>query len=99
MSKACIADYLICDQSCYAAKGKVDMQESIRVLDIVALTEDFPDRGLKRGQVGTVVEELAPQVFEVEFSDDKGRTYASLSVRSDQLLMLHYKPDQLSRVA
>lgn len=63
-----------------------------RVLDVVALLEDLPDRGLRRGQVGTVVEELAPGVFEVEFSDDHGRTYATLALRAEQLLVLHYEP-------
>ena len=70
------------------------MKKSINLLDVVALTEDLPDRGLFRGQVGTVVESLAPQVFEVEFSDDEGRTYASLALRADQLMLLHYRPLQ-----
>jgi hypothetical protein len=64
----------------------------IKLLDVVALTEDLPERGLARGQVGTVVELLAPDVFEVEFSDDEGRTYASLALRADQLMVLHYRP-------
>ncbi|MBI4402674.1 MAG: DUF4926 domain-containing protein [Deltaproteobacteria bacterium] len=75
------------------------MQTSVRILDVVALTEDLPNKGLKRGQVGTVVEELAPHVFEVEFADDKGRTYACLSLREDQLLVLHYQPEKSSQVA
>lgn len=65
---------------------------NIHLLDVVALTEDLPERGLTRGQVGTVVEELAPDVFEVEFSDDEGHTYATLALRSDQLMILHYEP-------
>ncbi len=64
------------------------MKTLIRVLDVVALTEDLPDRDLRRGQVGTVVEALAPGVFEVEFSDNEGRTYASLALRAEQLLVL-----------
>ena len=39
-----------------------------------------------------VVEILAPDVFEVEFSDDSGRTYASRALRADQLIVLHYQP-------
>ena len=39
------------------------MNREIRVLDVVALTEDIPDRGLLRGQVGTAVESLGPDVF------------------------------------
>jgi hypothetical protein len=69
------------------------MSRGIEILDVVALTEDRPDRGLRRGQVGTVVEALAPDVFEVEFSDDAGRTYASLALRADQLMVLRYQPD------
>jgi len=65
---------------------------TIHLLDVVALTEDVPGRGLYRGQVGTVVEKLGPDAFEVEFSDDDGRTYASLSLHPRQLLVLHYEP-------
>ena len=67
---------------------------TIQPLDVVALTVDLPDKGLLRGQVGTVVETLSPGVFEVEFSDDQGRTYAQLALRDSQLLVLHYQPQQ-----
>jgi len=62
----------------------------------VALTEDLPGRGIFRGQVGTVVEALAPGVFEVEFSDNVGRTHAMLALRAEQLLVLHYRPLQVA---
>ncbi len=39
-----------------------------------------------------VVEILAPEVYEVEFTDEEGRAYASLALRADQLLALHYHP-------
>ena len=68
------------------------MNQKIRVLDVVALTEDIPDHGLLRGQVGTVVEALGPGVCEVEFVDNDGRTYATLPLKSSQLLVLHYQP-------
>jgi hypothetical protein len=64
----------------------------IALLDVVALLDDLPQHGLARGQVGTVVEELAPAVYEVEFSDDAGRTYAMLAIPAQQLLLLHYQP-------
>ncbi|MFB3922593.1 MAG: DUF4926 domain-containing protein [Terriglobia bacterium] len=64
--------------------------ETIQPFAVVALLEDLPERGLRRGQVGTVVEPLAPGVFEVEFSDNQGRTYATLALRSDQLIILHH---------
>jgi len=65
--------------------------DHIELLDVVALTEELPERELWRGQVGTVVERLAPGVFEVEFSDNEGRTFASLALRTQQLLVLHYE--------
>ena len=68
------------------------MADRIRLLSTVALTQDLPRKGLRRGQVGTVTETLGPQVFEVEFCDDLGRTYASLALRASQLMLLHHKP-------
>ncbi len=68
------------------------MQETIHQLDVVALVEALPEQNLLRGQVGTVVEQLAPDVFEVEFSDHHGKPYAMVAVRSDQLLVLQYEP-------
>jgi hypothetical protein len=37
-----------------------------------------------RGQVGTVVEMWAPGVYEVEFADDRGKTYAMVALRAEQ---------------
>jgi len=66
---------------------------NIRLLDVVALTVDLPEHNLWQGQVGTVVEILAHgNAFEVEFSDSKGRTYKSLGLRPDQIMVLHYEP-------
>ncbi len=72
------------------------MNKTIQLLDVVALTQDMPQRGLSRGQVGTVVEKLGPEVFEVEFCDNNGRSYASLALHADQLMVLHYRPLQLA---
>lgn len=65
---------------------------AINVLDVVALLVAMPEQGLVRGQVGTVVEQLDNGMFEVEFSDDEGRTYAELAIGSDVLLVLHHRP-------
>lgn len=70
------------------------MNEAIELFDVVALTVDLPERGLHRGQVGTVVEVHAPDAFEVEFNDENGRTYAMLALRTHQLMVLHYQPLQ-----
>ena len=69
------------------------MADTIKLLDVVALTVDLPEYNLWRGQVGTVVEILAGgTAFEVEFSDRVGRTYESLGLRPDQVMVLHYEP-------
>ena len=68
------------------------MGTRIQQYDVVALTRDLPDAGLICGQVGTVVEILAPGMFEVEFSDDNGRCYAELAISGDDLVALHYAP-------
>ena len=70
------------------------MDPQIQLLDVVALTADVPEHGLERGQVGTVVEILAPERYDVEFCDDGGRTYALIALRADQLLVLRYNPRQ-----
>jgi Domain of unknown function (DUF4926) len=64
---------------------------SINLLDVVALMVDLPEYNLTKGQVGTVVEILASgQAFEVEFSDREGRTYESVGLRSDRLMVLRF---------
>jgi hypothetical protein len=67
------------------------MGTEIKLLDVVALTEDLPEHGLRRGQVGTIVEVLGPDVFMIEFVDNTGRTYATLSLRANQLMVLHHQ--------
>jgi hypothetical protein len=64
----------------------------IEMHTVVALIEDLPEEGLVRGQVGTVVENWAPGVYEVEFSDGDGRTYAMVALKSEQLMRLHHEP-------
>ncbi len=66
---------------------------TVKLLDVVALTVDLPEYNLWRGQVGTVVEELASgAAFEVEFSKRNGRTYESIGLRPDQIMILHFEP-------
>lgn len=74
-------------------------KKQIDLLDTVALLEDLPQRGLQRGEVGTVVEVLAPEVYEVEFSDDDGQTYAQLALRSEQIIALHNRGEVLKIAA
>jgi hypothetical protein len=64
--------------------------DQIQLLDVVAITVDIPQHRLLRGQVGTVVETPAPGVYEIEFSDEDGRTYAQAALPESVLLVLHY---------
>ena len=65
--------------------------DEIKVLDVVALTENVPEHGLRRGEVGTVVDRWKDGVYEVEFSDDTGEAYAFAALRADQLLQLYHR--------
>lgn len=68
------------------------MNPYIKLLDVVTLLEDQLELGLYRGQVGTIVEEYEPGVFEVEFSDMSGRAYALETLSADHLMVLHHYP-------
>jgi Domain of unknown function (DUF4926) len=68
-------------------------ESKIKLLDVIALTVDLPEYNLWRGQVGTVVEFLAAgAAFEVEFSARNGRTYESVGLRPEQIMVLHFEP-------
>lgn len=70
------------------------MKDEIKVLDVVALVEDLEPEGLRRGEVGTVVEQWKEGVFEVEFSDNSGTPYAFASVRPEQMMKLYFRKDE-----
>ena len=63
----------------------------MKLLDTVALIEDMPSLNLYRGQVGTIVETYETGVFEVEFSDLQGRTYALETLKAFQLMLLRHQ--------
>lgn len=59
-----------------------------KLLDTVALTHDVPNAGLCRGDLGAIVEVLAPDAFEVEFVAASGRTQALLTLRAADIRAL-----------
>ena len=65
--------------------------KKFKILDVVALLKDIPSKSLVSGQVGTIVEELAENVYEIEFINNKGETIATASAEADNLLLLHYE--------
>jgi Domain of unknown function (DUF4926) len=52
-------------------------------LDTVVLNRDLPEHGLRRGDLGAVVQVYEPDGLEVEFVTASGRTPALLTLRVD----------------
>ena len=67
------------------------MSNEVKILDAVAVIEDLPEHGLKRGEVGTVVDRWKDGSFEVEFSDETGEAYAFVALSADKLMPLFYR--------
>ncbi|MBI5219219.1 MAG: DUF4926 domain-containing protein [Bacteroidia bacterium] len=67
------------------------MKPDFNLLDAVALLKDIPEKKLLKGQVGTIVEILDTNVFEIEFSDKKGQTLVSIAIEKNDLLLLKYE--------
>jgi hypothetical protein len=57
------------------------------LFDVVTLTEDIPEEGLRAGMTGAVVDVYSKPVlaYEVEFCDSSGRTIAQLALLPNQL--------------
>lgn len=68
------------------------IKQKVKLFNVLSLTQEIPDRELLLGQVSTVAEVLAPDVFEVGFSDNERRTFTELALEAEQLLILHYQP-------
>ena len=54
---------------------------SVHPLDVVVLKIDLPAHGLKRGDLGAVVEVYTPDALEVEFVTASGRTKALVTLK------------------
>ena len=69
--------------------------------DVVALLQDVRTKHfesgrallLRRGQIGTVVMSYPGGTYEVEFAARDGCAFAILSLRPEQLVVLHDTPD------
>ena len=53
---------------------------TLRSLEVVVLNEDLPSHGLKRGDLGTIVEVYALDAVKVEFVTASGRTQALVTL-------------------
>ena len=59
-----------------------------RVLDTVVLEKDLPSQGLRRGDVGAVVEVYEPDGLEVEFVTGSGRTQALVTLKAGEVRLI-----------
>lgn len=59
-------------------------------LDVVELTEDLPEYGLKRGERGTVVVAFdePSEAYDLEFVDECGRSRFAYSVQPNLILIV-----------
>ena len=64
---------------------------TIELLDVVMLEQGLPEHGLKRGDIGAVVERYDDGDVEVEFVTVGGRTQALLALSPLQLSPLDSK--------
>ena len=56
-----------------------------QILDTVVLDRDVPEHGLRRGDLGAVVETYEPNGLEVEFVAASGRTLAVVTLRDSDV--------------
>ena len=59
-----------------------------KLLDTVALTKDHLEAGLRKGDVGAVVEVLGRDAYEVEFVAASGRTQALITLAGNEVRAL-----------
>jgi len=62
--------------------------KKFKELHTVALLIDIPSKKLKRGDVGTIVNDLSETMTEVEFVDRNGRTSALEVLKKSDLIQL-----------
>lgn len=56
-----------------------------QLLETVVLNRDVPEHGLKRGDLGAVVEIYEPDSLEIEFVTGSGRTQALITLNVDDV--------------
>jgi len=56
-----------------------------KTLDTVVVTTDLPSHGLKRGDVGVIVQVYSPEAVEVEFVTASGHTQAVVTLRTHEI--------------
>src|SRR6266513_2458981 len=66
-----------------SAPGNIEREITMREMDLIVLTRDVPDRGLRAGDIGTVVlVHRGGAGYEVEFSTLAGQTLGVVTLRA-----------------
>jgi hypothetical protein len=55
------------------------------ILDTVVLDRDLPEQGLRRGDLGAIVDAYPPDGFEIEFVLASGRTKALVALTASDI--------------
>ena len=64
----------------------------LREHDVVTITEDLPNEGVARGDVGAVVHCYPDQgAYEIEVLDERGKSKCVVTAKEKQLLRLNLK--------
>ena len=58
---------------------------TFKTLDTIVITVDLPDHGLKRGDVGAIVQVYSAEAVEVEFVTASGHTQAVVTLDTHQI--------------
>ena len=67
-----------------------------QLLATIVLDRDVPEHGLRKGDLGAIVDVYAPDAFEVEFVTASGRTAALLTLNAQDIR--HVADDDLVSV-
>jgi hypothetical protein len=65
--------------------GISKVSDMFNVLDTVVLDRDLPEHGLRRGDLGAVVDTYAPDGLEIEFVLASGRTQALVTLHESDV--------------
>ena len=62
-------------------------ERKVQELDVVELTEDLPEFGLKKGEIGAVVVAFdnPDEAYDLEFVDESGKSRFAYAVKPNQI--------------
>lgn len=69
--------------------------ETIKLHDVVALTQPLPDHHLRRGELGVVIDVGPNEQYLLEFADRNGVPYATTTVAADSLMKVYLHADMV----